>query len=134
MGLALLVQLGCGAWNANLPKDDALVEKFHANEAEFRSLVSYLSTQGGRLLKPEYQNRVKALGVELSMNTSIDPPKIAFRAASNGWALQGTSKGILYSAQPVAPILPSLDDCRLQPHSAGYRTIGPDWYVYLSRD
>ena len=131
--LAILAPTGCGS--SSLPSDDALIAKFRTNEKEFRSVVSAMSGQGGRMLKTETRDRIDALGVKLAaIDGATDPPRVVFSAGSSGWAMEGASKGFLYSTQPPAPILPSLDDVKLEPRSSGFREIAPDWYLYLRHD
>ena len=131
--LAMTAAVACGS--RSLPTDDELIAKFRSNEKEFRSVVSAMSGQGGRMLKTETRDRIKALGVNLAaIDGATDPPRVVFSAASTGWAMQGSSKGFLYSTQPPAPILPSLDGAKLAARSSGFRAIAPDWYLYLRRD
>ena len=131
--LATMAAAGCGS--SSLPGDDALIAKFRANEKEFRSVVGSMSGQGGRMLKAETRDRIDALGVKLAaIDGKADPPRVVFRAASTGWAMEGTSKGFLYSTEAPAPILPSLDDAHLGRRSSAFRAITQDWYLYLRHD
>lgn len=69
---------------------------------------------------------------------NIDPPRILFPIISAGLVPAGYTKGIVYSPEPLSPLLKSLD--KKPPdqlwkgsHVLVYKLIEDHWYIYFEQ-
>ena|SRR5437660_2820536 len=69
---------------------------------------------------------------------NIDPPRIIFPIVSAGLVPSGYTKGIVYSPEPLSPVLKSLDEKPPEQfwkgsHVLVYKPIEDHWYIYFEQ-
>jgi hypothetical protein len=150
--------VGCGS--SNHPTDSVLIRNFQKNEDAFQKLVQ-MSNNDSNVIRiaydftrlettwawprPEsqlgfskerwtdYRKLFKKLGLEAGLeraNTS-NGVVIFLVASAKGLSVSGSSKGYIYSGQPLSPLVESLDvvpPTETQ-HRARYKMITNHWYL-----
>ena len=139
------VETGCGH-----PSNEALARRFYAHEAEFEALVEMARQDQGMIrIAPgftvprdaqafseqrwdDYRSRFERLGIQDGI--TVSDGSVRFFASDIGAFLRGTSKGYIYSQQPLEPCVPDLDKYRPQDrhhHWTVFRRLKPNWYLYF---
>lgn len=140
------------------PTDAALIKSFTAHRAEFEAVRRMavaehgigriapdfvLPSSGitdspapGDMPPPERMRRYRELFRQIGAAGGIgfSGTRVYFYIFDDGFGGQGTSKGIVWSAEPLTPMRRNLDlDKAVRPVS-GFRRIAPGWYLEYQAD
>lgn len=86
----------------------------------------------------EYRRLFRRIGASEGIRKGTDPSQIIFPIASVGLVPASFEKGLVYSKDPLIPVLKSLDETPPDKYWDGpdhthvlvYKPIAPHWYIY----
>jgi len=161
--LLVLCVLGLAVNRSSLRSDGALESHFFAHRAEFERLVA-MATEDVHLTRiaptftwlddnvswprknvgiseqrwNEYKRLFRRAGVRDGVLKGTDPARILFPIVSEGLVPSGYTKGVVYSAEPLNPVLKSLDERPPDKlwngsHVLVYKPIEDHWYIYFEQ-
>jgi hypothetical protein len=86
----------------------------------------------------EYRRLFRNVDASVGFWKNIDPPRIFFPIVSAGLVPAGYTKGVVYSAVPLSPLLKSLDERPPEQywersHVLVYKPIDDHWYIYFEQ-
>ncbi len=157
VGLTMLI--GCGRAHVS---DTSIIRYLNDNESSLLQLRDMVAADSASqtispnafISKTESTNRFRESHipqirreayrkrlVELNLDAVAgDARRVTFRYDPPSIKNGDSAKGLLYSQDPVSPVLDSLDQFKVSTGPQGdltktaYRRIRPNWYVYLSYD
>ena len=141
-GLPLL-SLSCAREH---PSDQALREKFLAHRSEFDQLLAMAKSDSVGRIAPEFfdpstgvaderwnQYRSLFLKLGLERGITIASDRVVLIASAEGMFSAGSSKGYVYSATKLEPLVQSLDEIPdgSESNVPTYAPLAVNWYLFL---
>jgi len=105
---------------------------YNENRSEFDSLAQQAFADPGCISLPAYRKRLKALGITDARLSTEPHQQLRLETYREGMVTHGLVRGFAYSRHELAPLVESLEAVR--PPGEGYRRIGENWYLFVSRD
>jgi hypothetical protein len=166
LGLSTFGTVVLAATHVLSPSDAAIRARFLAHRVDFQRLV-VMASEDSHLTRiaptftwldndvawprknvgiseqrwNEYRQIFQRVGTSDGTLKGVNPNRIIFPIASEGLVPTGFQKGLVYSKEPLAPVLKSLDESPPKrywngpdrSHVLAYKLIAPHWYIYFER-